>query len=101
MSSEINKIASKYDNKHTMFFLWVCLLSGLTLGILPLVWIHKFCNRIDAEMTRRGIEHNFSSNTWWGWGFFGSLIIVGPFIFMYRLFKNFNALCADYNEKGE
>ena len=102
MSNEINQIATKYDNKKTMAYVLVWLLTAFTLGILALVWNHKFCKRVDAEMTRRGLAHDLTTKTFWGWGFWGTLLFgIGPLIFMHKLFTAFNALCADYNEKGE
>lgn len=35
-----------------------------------------------------------------GWNILGSLIIVGPFIYTYKLLHAMNDLCADYNARG-
>ncbi len=102
VSTDINTVASKYDNKKTMHF---CLLffifSWLTFGIAPIVWYHRISKRIGNELTRRGIGYSFGAGSFWGWNVLGALIVVGPFIYTHKLFKAMNLLCADYNAKGE
>lgn len=101
ISNEINKIASKHDHRHTMHYCLVFfLLSWLTLGIFPLVWWSMLCSRMDDELTRRNIDYKFGAGHYWGWDIFGTLILIGPFIFYYKFFKAMNLLNADYNEKG-
>ncbi len=101
ISNDINTIAQRYDNKHTMHYcLIVFLLSWLTLGIASLVWFHRLSERIGSEQVRRGLEHKMSAETFWGWYFLGSFIIVGPFIYMHKLLHSMNDLCADYNMRG-
>lgn len=101
VSSDINTVASKHDGRHTMHFCLVAFLfSWLTFGIVPFVWLCKLSGRIGNELDRRKIDYGFGAGTFWGWGFFGSYIIVGPFIFYHKLFKAMNLLCEDYNAKG-
>ena len=101
VSEDINTIASKYDGKHTMHYLIVTLLlGGITLGIVPLVWIHRLCNRIGDELNRRNIDYYFSAGTFWLWAVLGSLILVGPFVFGHKFFKAMNRLCENYNLYG-
>ncbi len=101
MSSEINITASRYDGKKTMnYYLLFFLIGPITLGIGTIVWIHKFCSRLGAEAARRGTGVNFGAADFWLWNVLGSLIIVGPFIFMYKMFKAMNAVNADYNARG-
>lgn len=101
VSSEINIVASKYDGKKTMHFcLLFFLVAPITLGIGAIVWIHKISNRIGNEIKRRGISYNFSSADFWLWGVLGSFIIVGPFVYMHKLFKAVNLMNADYNVNG-
>ena len=100
ISSEINFIARR-DGKHTMHYcLMYFIFSWLTLGIYPLVWYHKLSNRIGAELSRRNIPYQFSSGSFWGWCILGSLIFVGPFIYVHQLMKAMNYLAADYNVRG-
>ncbi len=101
ISDDINIIASKYDGKKTMHFCLVYFLfSWLTFGIVPLVWYHNISARIGRELKRRGITYPFGAGSYWGWGILGSLIGIGPLVYLYKLFKSMNLLCADYNING-
>jgi len=101
VSTDINSIAGKYDGKKTMHYCLVFFVfAWLTLGIVPLVWSHKLCDRVGAELTRRNIDYKISAGTFWGWGILGAFIIVGPFIYIHKLLHSMNLLAADYNEKG-
>lgn len=101
VSTDINVIATKYDGKKTTHYcLMFFLLSWLTLGIYPLIWFHMISDRIGTELYRRSIGYHFGAGTYWGWGFFGILIIVGPFIYHYKLFKSMNLLAEDFNRNG-
>lgn len=101
LSSDINTIASRYDGKKTMHFCLITFIfSWLTLGIAPLVWYHRISARIGNELSRRNIAYNFGASDFWLWNIIGSLIIVGPFVYLHKLFKAMNILCADYNIHG-
>ena len=101
VSTDINKIAGKYDGKKTMHYCLVCFIfSWLTLGIVPLIWTHKISGRIGAELRRRGISYHFGAGSFWGWGILGSIIFVGPFIYLHKMFKAMNLLAKDYNVNG-
>lgn len=101
ISTEINDIASKYDNRHTMHYCLIFFIfSWLTCGICPLVWNTRICSRMGKELARRNIDYKISGGTFWGWNIFGTIIIVGPFIFYHKFFKAMNLLCEDYNTRG-
>ena len=101
ISTDINTVAGRYDGKKTIHYCLVYFVfSWLTMGIVPLVWYHKLSNRIGAELIRRNIAYEFSASTFWGWNIVGSFIIVGPFIYAYKLLKSMNLLCEHYNENG-
>ncbi len=101
VSTDINTIASKYDGKKTMHYCLVLFVfTWLTMGIVPLVWSHKLCARIGSELNRRAINYRFGAGSFWGWGFFGVIILVGPFIYIHKLLKSMNLLAADFNQKG-
>ncbi len=101
ISSDINIIAGRYDGKKTMHFCLVAFIfSWLTFGIVPIVWYHKISNRIGNELKRRGIAYSFGAGSFWGWNVLGSLIFVGPFIYLHKMFKSMNLLSVDYNAKG-
>ena len=101
ISEEINLIASPHDGKHTMHYCLIYFIfSWLTLGIAPFVWVHRICNRIGGEIKRRGLSYGFGAADFWLWGILGSLIVVGPFIFVHKFLKAMNLLNADYNQHG-
>ena len=101
VSNDINIVASRYDGKKTMHYcLLVFVISPLTLGIAYFVWCHKISNRIGAELNRRGVDYKIGASDFWLWDVLGSLIVVGPFIYMYKLFKAVNQMNAHYNIHG-
>ena len=101
ISSEINYIATKYDNRRTVHYCLVYfLLSWLTLGIYPLIWYSNLCSRMGGELVRRNLPYSFGAGHFWGWYFLGSLILIGPFVFYHKFFKAMNMLCEDYNARG-
>lgn len=101
VSNDINIIASRYDGKKTMHYCLLCFLVGpITCGIAVLVWFHKISARIGSELERRNIDYSISASTFWGWYVLGSFIIVGPFVYMYKLFNAMNMLAEDYNIRG-
>lgn len=101
VSTDINLIASRYDGKKTMHF---CLMSfvvaPITFGIGAFVWGHNISARIGNELSRRGIDYSFGASTYWLWNILGLLIVVGPFIYLYKLAKAMNLLCEDFNKVG-
>lgn len=100
MADEINMVASRYDGKKTMPYFAMIFASVYTLGILMLVWNHNFANRIGNEARRRGYNTSFGAGDFWLWNVLGSLIIVGPFIYLHRLCKNMNMVNESYNYYG-
>lgn len=101
VGEDLNVIASRYDGKKTMHFCLIFfLITPITFGIGAIVWQHKMSNRIGMELQRRNIAYSFSAGTYWGWGVLGSLILVGPFIYMAKLCTAMNQLCASYNVNG-
>lgn len=88
VSNDINIVASRYDGKKTM------------LGIGGIVWSHKISNRIGAELRRRGVAYSFGASDYWLWNVLGSLIVIGPFVYLHKLFKATNLMNADYNVNG-
>lgn len=98
--TELNLAASRYDGKRTMPYFAMVMLTPITLGIFAFVWMHKFCRRIGDELQRRGISYKFGPSTFWLWNILGSLIIVGPFVFVHKLMKSMNQINADFNING-
>lgn len=101
ISTDINLIASRYDGKKTMHYcLLTFIVAPITLGIGGIVWCHRISNRIGNELSRRGIGYSFGASTFWLWNVLGSLIFIGPFVYLHKLCKSMNLLCADYNVNG-
>lgn len=101
LGSDVNYICTKRDGKRQMHFIiafW--LLGTITFGIVPLVWYTTLAERIGEEARTRGIDTNFGGGSFWLWDILGSLIIVGPFIYMNQLCKTMNMISTDYNQKG-
>ncbi len=97
ISKEINVAASPHDGKHTMNFLLIFFIfSWLTFGIAALIWYHRISNRIGGEVVRRGSYYQFGAEDFWLWSILGSLIIVGPYIYMHKLLKSMNIINIDY-----
>lgn len=97
----LNLIATRRDGKRTMHYCLMFFLVGwLTLGIGWLVWFHKLSSRIGTEQAARGLPVTVTAATYWLWNILGSLIIVGTFIYTYKLLHAMNDLCADYNARG-
>lgn len=101
MTNEINLIATPHDGKKSMhYLLMVLIVAPITLGIAGIVWQHRICNRMGAELQRRGIAYKFSAGTFWGWCVLGALIGIGPLVFTHKYIKAQNLINADYNAKG-
>lgn len=101
IGKELNRVAA-IDGKNTMHYCLIFFLLGpLTLGIMALIWFHLLSERIGNELRRRQIAYSFSAGTFWGWGFFGSLLLgIGPLIYIHKLCRASNMLNIDYNFKG-
>ena len=100
MVTELNIAASRWDGKRTMPLFAMMMLSPLTLGIFSFVWMHKFSNRIGAELKRRGLNLRFGARDFWLWNVLGMLILVGPFVYTYRLTKAMNEINQHFNSHG-
>ena len=101
ISNDINTVASRYDGKKTMHFcLLAFIVAPITLGIGAIVWYHRISNRIGNELKRREISYSFSASDFWLWNVLGSLIAIGPLVYLYKMFKAVNLMNADYNENG-
>ncbi len=101
ISTDINVIASRYDGKKTMHYcLLFFIVSPITLGIASIVWIHKISARIGNELSRRGVAYSFGAADFWLWGVIGSLIAVGPLVYLYKLAHSMNKLSENYNING-
>ncbi len=95
---DLDKIAPKSDRSKTMNYLFAYILAIFTFSIVLDVWHYQISSRVEEALAKRNISYEFSTSTFWGWFFFGSLILVGPYIYFYKLCKAMNLLCESYNE---
>ncbi|MCL2853013.1 MAG: DUF4234 domain-containing protein [Defluviitaleaceae bacterium] len=120
---DVNTIASRYDGNTTINYLVLVLppmllpvFTGILFvfpGVMPItyivsaaftvalfVWMHRVSNRIGGELERRGLGYEFSAIHYWLWYVLGALIVVGPFVYIYKLCAAMNMLAEDYNANG-
>lgn len=97
-SFDLDKIAPKKDLSKTMNYLWAYLLSVFTLAIVLDIWHYQIVERIEEALAARNIDYSFGTGDFWGWFFFGSLILVGPFVYFHKLCTAMNLLCESYNK---
>ena len=98
ISMEIDTIASPRSHKHTTHYMPERLSLGpLTLGIYTLIWNHLLSNRIGDELKARNLGYEFGAGDFWGWGVLGSLILIGPFVYLHKLLTSMNLINESYN----
>ena len=93
VSKDVNKAITPYDNKKTMNFCLLFFLVGwLTLGIGYIVWYYKLTKRVANELTRRNIDYLFTKGDFWLWNVFGLMVLIGPIIYLHKLFTAINLI---------
>lgn len=101
VGDDINLMASRRDGQKTMHYCLMCFLVGpITCSIYTFIWFHKISQRIGDEARARGVATDFGSSTFWLWYILGSLIIVGPFIYLNKLCKAMNGAAQSFNQFG-
>lgn len=101
ISNDVNVVCSRYDGKKTMHYCLMAFVVGpLTLGIGYIVWAHNLSKRIGNELNRRNIDYSFGASDYWLWNVLGSLIVVGPFIYLHKLSEAMNRMNQHYNVNG-
>ncbi|SCW83840.1 zinc-ribbon domain-containing protein [Lachnospiraceae bacterium C10] len=89
------------DGEHTNGLLMLILLSTITCGIYGWIYWYKFGNRQAHTAPRYGMTFQENGTTVLLWMVLGSMLFgVGPFIAMYILLRNTNALNAAYNQRN-
>ena len=76
-----------------MFFI----VAPVTGGLAWFVWFHNLSNRIGDGLNFYGRYPLVTAFDFWVWDVLGSLIVVGPFIYHYKLLHAMNRLGARYN----
>ena len=85
------------DGEETPGLVAFVLLSIVTCGIYSYWWYYKVGNRLQTNAPRYGLQFQENGTTILMWQILGLFIGVGPFIAMYILIKNTNALASRYN----
>lgn len=99
LSQDVNVICAE-DGKNTAGLLKLILLSIVTLGIYNYIWYYKLGNRLADNAPRYGLSFQENGTTILLWMIFGYFLCgIGPFVAMYIVMKNTNALAESYNQK--
>ena len=98
LSYDLDRVDPKRERDKTMNFLLVYILSIFTFSIIMDFWHYHIAGRIEEALSRRKIDYDFSTGDFWKWFFFGSLSIIGPFVYFHKLCTAMNLLCQSYNE---
>lgn len=103
IENHLDYIDSKYTGKKTQwYFLAAVLTSGFTGGISIIVYQYLMLQRIRKELERRNLlqDNDPDVKDLIIQYFLLSVIIVGPFIYMKRIFSTLDRLSEDYNRVG-
>ena len=98
-SFDLDKVDPKRGREKTINYLVAYILAFVTLSGALFGWHYQIAGRIEEALTRRNVDYDFSKGDFWGWYFFGSFILIGPFIYFHKLCTAMNLLCQSYNEK--
>ncbi len=101
ISYELEKISPTRERGKMMSYGVAYIIAYFTFSAVMIFWQHELASRIEEALADRGIESDFSMSDFWGWYFFGSFIIVGPYIYFHKLCTAMNLLCEDYNKRIE
>lgn len=98
MIKDVN-ITCAGDGKTTPGIFEYIVFGILTCGVYDYLWLYTFTNRISDNAPRYGMNFQENGTTILLWWVFGVMLCgAGPFIAMYLLIKNTNALNAAYNQ---
>jgi len=103
----IGKVAKKInkfyegDGRQTTGAIKYLLLSILTLGIYSLLWLYMLGDRMQEGAGRYNLSFKESGGVILLWSTLGALILVGPFVSAFIVFKNTDKLEIAYNNKTE
>lgn len=99
LAQDVNIICDG-DGQNTAGLLKFILLSIITCGIYSWFWYYNIGNRLASNGFKYGINILENGTTILMWQIFGVLLCgIGPYVAMYILIKNTNALAMAYNKK--
>ncbi|MCH5169798.1 MAG: DUF4234 domain-containing protein [Oscillospiraceae bacterium] len=98
MAADVN-VACAGDGKNTAGLVQFLVLNILTCGIYSWFWYYNLGNRLAENAPRYGLSFSENGTTVLLWAVLGAFLFgVGPFVAMYFLIKNTNAICRAYNQ---
>lgn len=98
LARDVN-IMCEGDGEATSGLVVFIVLSMVTCGFYALYWYYKLANRLAANAPRYGLNFQENGTTVLMWYLIGLLICgIGPYVAMYFLIKNTNALAVAYNQ---
>ncbi|MDR3275831.1 MAG: DUF4234 domain-containing protein [Treponema sp.] len=97
LARDINRICQD-DGRHTAGLLRYFFLGFITLGIYDLVWFYKLGDRLQDYAPKYGLSFKEGGSIVLLWYLMGAVIVVGPFVAVYIIIKNTNALAEAYNK---
>jgi hypothetical protein len=98
LAKDVNTICEG-DGKKTGGLLKVLLLGIITLGIYDMVWLYMLGDRLQDNAPKYGLAFKENGGMVLLWYVLGAFIVVGPFIALYIIIKNTNALAEEYNKQ--
>ena len=98
LTKDLDKVDPPRGREKTMSFLTAYVISLFTFSIVMIVWHYLVAQRIEEALARRKIDYDFDTGDFWKWYFWGSFILVGPFVYFHKLCTAMNLLCQNYNE---
>jgi hypothetical protein len=98
LAKDVNLICAG-DGKKTSGLLKYILFGIITFGIYYLIWTYMLGDRIQDSGPKYNIKIKESGGIILLWMVLGSFIIIGPFIGLFIIIKNVNALADEYNKK--
>lgn len=88
------------DGERTGGLIAYILLSYITCGIYSYYWLYKIGNRLYNNAPRYGLHFDENGTTILLWSILGLLLCgTGPFIAMYFIIRNTNAMAMAYNAR--
>lgn len=97
LAQDVNVICEG-DGRNTAGLIPFILLSMITLGIYTWFWYYNLGNRLAENAGRYNLAFQENGTTILLWLILGSFLCgIGPFVAMYILIKNTNALAFAYN----
>ena len=97
LTKKINAICEG-DGKKTAGAVKFLLLGLITFGIYNLLWLYMLGERLQDNAQRYNLSFKESGAVVLLWFVPGMFIMVGPFITLYIIIKNTNALAVEYNK---